>query len=204
MKIAELPRRRRSDLIVGACAPMKKVLDQISVAAASSRPVFLFGESGTGKELVARTIHGASARAECAFVSLHCAVIPDVLLEGELFGLPQDNPLSRFARGPGLIAEASGGTIFLDQVEAIPPALQTRLLAVLEGSEQLPRMDPGRPPPLLVAASSVSRPERGGKAGPPPDLLESLEGLSITLPPLRERGEDIALLAAHFLRLFAR
>lgn len=204
MKIDGLPRRRSSDVIIGSCAAMKKVLDQVSIGASSTHPVFLIGESGTGKELVARTIHGSGARAKGVFVSIHCAVIPDVLLEGELFGLPDDNPLSRFTRGPGLVAEAENGTLFLDQLEAVPRELQSRLLTVLTESEALFRTDGPKTPPHLIAASTGSA--RGGvKASRfDPDLLRSLENFSITLPPLRDRSEDIQLLAAHFLNIFSQ
>ena len=204
MKIDSLARRRSSDVIIGACAAMKKVLDQVSIAASSAHPVFLIGESGTGKELVARTIHASSARAKGVFVSIHCAVIPDVLLEGELFGLPGDNPLSRFTRGPGLVAEAENGTIFLDQLEAVPRKLQARLLALLTGGEAHSRTDGSKMPPHLIAASTGS-PGGGLKAARfDSDLLSALENFSIALPPLRDRAEDIQLLASHFLKIFSR
>ena len=191
MKIDGLARRRSSDVIIGSCAVMKKVMDQVSIAASSAHPVLLIGESGTGKELIARTIHGTSARTKGAFVSIHCAVIPDVLLEGELFGLPDDNPLSRFTRGPGLVAEAADGTIFLDQLEAVPRELQSRLLAVLTGGEALFRNDGSKEFPHLIAAST-GRTGGGVKASRfDPDPLKSLENFSIAVPPLRDRAEDI-------------
>ncbi len=204
MKIEGSPRRRKSDVLIGTSAPMRKVLDQIAIAAGTTHPVFLLGESGTGKELVARTIHASSARGAHAFVSIHCGVIPDVLLEGELFGLPEKNPLSRFTRGPGLLAEAAGGTIFLDQIEAVPRKLQARLLGVLTGDETLPAADPGLSTPQLIAASSIVPEMSGGQSIFDQDLARSFRSFIVEMPPLRERGEDINLLAAHFLHALGR
>ncbi len=203
MMIETAPRRRRSDCIIGASPPIKKVLDQVSVAASSTVPVFLLGESGTGKELVARTIHGTGSRTEFPFLSIHCGVIPDVLLEGELFGFPEENPLARFTRGAGLLAEAAGGTIFLDQVESIPRKLQSRLLSVLTGLEPIGSPEGPARPPRLIAASSRDIGPTGRDGGMDPELARSLRAFTIELPRLRERGDDIQLLAAHFLKVYA-
>jgi two-component system response regulator GlrR len=203
MKIEAAPRRRKSDLLIGTCAAMKRVLDQVSVAAGSAHPVLLEGESGTGKELIARTIHATGIRATGAFLSIHCGVIPEVLLEGELLGLLATNPLARFTRGSGLVAEAAAGTIFLDQVEEIPRKLQSRLIAILSGAEPLPGADSKALPPRLIAATSRKLSQSARESGFDPDLLRSLREFTIEIPPLRKRGEDIPLLAAHFLNRFA-
>jgi len=204
MMIETAPRRRKSDFIIGASPPIKKVLDQISVAGSTTVPVCLLGESGTGKELVARTIHATGSRADGPFLSIHCGVIPDVLLEGELFGFPEENPLARFTRGAGLLAEAAGGTIFLDQVEAIPRKLQSRLMSVLTGLEPMGAGDPQAPPPRLITASAKEIGQSGRESGMDPELARSLRAFTIVLPPLRERGDDIQLLAAYFLRTYAQ
>jgi two-component system response regulator GlrR len=202
MTIDGTPRRRKSDVIIGSCPAIKKVLKQVSVAAASSHPVFLHGESGTGKELVARTIHATGSQSEGAFLSIHCGVIPDVLLEGELLGLPSDNPLSRFTRGSGLVAEATGGTIFLDQVEAVPRRLQARLIAVLTGGEPLTGTNGSTP--RLIAASSKDLKGTTQSTRFDHDLLMNLNPLTIELPPLRDRSDDIPIIATHFLHVLSR
>lgn len=203
MMIETAPRRRKSDLIIGASPPIKKALDQVSVASSTTVPVFLLGESGTGKELIARSIHGAGSRAEGPFLSIHCGVIPDVLLEGELFGFPEENPLARFTRGAGLLAEAAGGTIFLDQVESIPRKLQSRLMSVLTCLEPLGAPERDAKPPRLIAASARELGQGGRDAGMDPELARSLHAFTIELPRLRDRGDDVRLMAAHFLKMYA-
>ncbi len=203
MMIETAPRRRKSDFIIGASPPIKKVLDQISAAASTTVPVFLLGESGTGKELVARTIHVTGSRSDGPFLSIHCGVIPDVLLEGELFGFPEDNPLARFTRGAGLLAEAANGTIFLDQVESIPRKLQSRLLSVLTGLEPMGSPEHQAPPPRLIAASAKEIVQGPRESGMDPELARSLRAFTMELPRLRDRGDDVQLLAAHFLKTYA-
>ncbi len=202
--IEAAPRRRKSDLVVGACPEMRKVLDQISIAATSTHPVFLRGESGTGKELVARTIHGTGPFANRSFLSIHCGVIPDVLLEGELFGFPDQNPLARFTRGAGLVAEAAGGTIFLDQVEALPRKLQSHLMTVLTGEDRIEGPADATERTRLIAASAKDSAKSPRDSSFDPDLLRSLRAFTIELPTLRDRHDDIHLLAAHFLKIYSQ
>jgi two-component system response regulator GlrR len=202
--IEATPRRRKSDLLLGACPEMRRVLEMSSIAAASTHPVFLHGESGTGKELVARTIHSTGLFASRPFLSIHCGVIPDVLLEGELFGFPDQNPLARFTRGAGLIAEAAGGTIFLDQVEALPRKLQSRLITVLAGEDRMGGAERAPQSARLIAASARDLAQGARDSIFDPDLLEGLRAFTIDLPTLRDRGDDIQLLAAHFLKLYSQ
>ncbi len=192
--------------LVGTSPAMRKVLDTIAQVASASATVLLQGESGTGKELVARAIHRRSPRGGGPFVAINCAAIPVTLLESELFGHERGAFTGAFARREGRFKMADGGTLFLDEVAELDPMVQAKLLRVLQegeferlGGTQTIHTD------VRVIASS-NRPlldlVRAGKFRE--DLFYRLHVITITLPPLRERIEDVPLLAQHFLDRFAR
>lgn len=201
-KVAELERGLRGaparGELLGASPAMRAVYELRERASASEASVFISGESGTGKELLARTIAAASARARGPFLALHCATLPEALLESELFGSAAGTGPLR----PGLLERASGGTLFLDEVGALSPALQAQLLRVLQDRLLRP---PGSAEELpidvrLICASNqdleTAIEERRFRA----DLYYRINVIAVSLPPLRARGTDVLLLANHFLR----
>jgi len=165
----EVGERYRLERMLGTSAAMKDVLEQVAEVAGSMATVLLLGESGTGKELVARAIHWNGPRAGGPFVPVNCAAIPDTLLESELFGHEKGAFTGATQRRRGLVAEADAGTLFLDEIAEMPLGLQAKLLDLV----------------------------RAGKFRE--DLYYRLAVIPIRLPSLRERPEDIPLLAAHFL-----
>jgi two-component system response regulator HydG len=187
--------------LIGASAAMRSLRALIERVASAQSPVLIVGETGTGKELVARAIHVASDRREGAFVAVSCAAMPETLLESELFGHSQGAfPGATHARR-GLFAEADGGTLFLDEVADMPLALQGKLLRVLEsgeirpvGSEATRRVDVRCMASTHADLSALVR-ARGFRE----DLFFRLNVVPVRVPALRERPEDIALLAGHFL-----
>lgn len=191
--------------LIGTSPAMRKVLDTIAQVASASATVLLQGESGTGKELVARAIHRRSPRGNGPFVAINCAAIPVTLLESELFGHERGAFTGAFARREGRFKMADGGTLFLDEVAELDPMVQAKLLRVLQEGEfeRLGGTQTIRTDVRLIASSN--RPlldmVRGGKFRE--DLFYRLHVITITLPPLRERVEDIPLLAQHFLTRFA-
>lgn len=191
--------------LIGTSPAMRKVLDTIAQVASASATVLLQGESGTGKELVARAIHRRSPRGGGPFVAINCAAIPVTLLESELFGHERGAFTGAFARREGRFKMADGGTLFLDEVAELDPMVQAKLLRVLQEGEfeRLGGTQTIRTDVRLIASSN--RPlldmVRAGKFRE--DLFYRLHVITITLPPLRERVEDIPLLAQHFLARFA-
>ena len=186
--------------LIGESAGMREVKTLIRRYAPSDSPVLIMGESGTGKELVARSIHETSRRRCAPCISLNCGALPETLLETELFGAEKGAFTDAVAR-PGSFERASGGTLFLDEIGEMAPAAQTRLLRVIEEKE-VTRVGGVKPIALDVRVVSASNrdiapadPARGFRA----DLFYRLSVLPIRVPPLRERTEDIPLLAAHFL-----
>ncbi|MCB9914230.1 MAG: sigma-54-dependent Fis family transcriptional regulator [Planctomycetes bacterium] len=199
--------RLRSGPIVGRSRQVEGVLQQIERVASTPRTtVLVTGESGVGKELVARAIHDASARRERPFVALNCAALAETLLEAELFGYVGGAFSGAHPKGrEGLFAAAEGGTLFLDEVGELAPELQAKLLRVLQ--ERVYRRvgaTEDRPTDVRIVASTNrdlgAMVEAGGFRE---DLFYRLNVLSIVVPPLRERREDVPLLAEHFLRGFA-
>jgi len=167
--------------------------------------VLIHGESGTGKELVARAIHEVSRRRGSPCVALNCGAMPETLLESELFGSEKGAFTDAVSR-PGSFEQANGGTLFLDEIGEMPGSAQTRLLRVVEQRE-LTRVGGTRAMPLDVRVVSATNRElkadvASGKFRT--DLFYRLGVLPIRVPPLRERAEDIAVLAAHFLALLGR
>jgi DNA-binding NtrC family response regulator len=199
---ADLERRFRVEGIVGASPAMVRVLEAIRRVADSPVTVTIEGESGTGKELVARAIHYSGARRNGPFVPVHCAALPDSLVESELFGHEKGAFTGADAPRVGRFEAARGGTLFLDEIATLPPAVQVKLLRVLE-ERAVVRRGSNEPRPVdirLVVATNESLEARVARKEFREDLLFRIRGFPILVPPLRERREDIPLLAEHFLR----
>ncbi len=191
--------------IVGASAPMKHVQDLVHAVAGTSSLVLLQGETGTGKELIARAIHQLSDRSEGPFVRVNCAALPDTLLESELFGHERGSFTGAVRAHQGRFEQAQEGTIFLDEIGDISPAMQVKLLHVLENNEfqRLGGRETIRADVRIVAATNRDLRRRVAEGQFRKDLFYRLEVFSIRLPPLRERREDIPALAQHFLARYA-
>ncbi len=199
---AELERARKRS-IVGSSLAMRRVLEVVSQAAPSTATVLLLGESGTGKELVAEALHRASDRADGPFVPVNCAAIPEGILEAELFGYDRGAFTGAVARRDGRFISADGGTLFLDEIGEIPSHIQVKLLRVLQEGE-VERLG-GRNQRVdlrLVAATNkdLSRAVREGRFRE--DLYYRLNVIALTVPPLRDRKDDVPLLVEHFLQVF--
>jgi transcriptional regulator with PAS, ATPase and Fis domain len=178
----------------------------IGKSAARDVTVLITGESGTGKELVARALHAYSQREKGPFLALNCAAIPDTLLESELFGYERGAFSGATEARPGKFELAHGGTLFLDEIGDMPLVLQSKLLRVLQEREiyRLGAREPRWIDVRIIAATN-QEPEGLIRAGRfREDLYYRLNVVRISLPPLRERGEDILLLAEHFLNLQRR
>jgi two-component system response regulator PilR (NtrC family) len=191
--------------IIGRSPSMVELYKLISRVAQVDSSVLITGESGTGKELVARTIHYNSTRAGKSFVAINCGAIPEDLLESELFGHVKGSFTGAIAHKTGLLEVARDGTVFLDEVAEMSPALQVKLLRVLQdhifrrvgGTDDI-EVD------IRVIAATNKEPAQLIRTGAfREDLYYRLNVISIEMPPLRERPEDIPLLAASFLNLFA-
>jgi DNA-binding NtrC family response regulator len=192
--------------ILGSSAPMQEVFDTIRQVAPARVTVLVEGESGTGKELVARAIHQLSPRAKGPFVPVHCAALSKTLLESELFGHEKGAYTGATERRQGRFELADGGTLFLDEIGEIDAAMQVKILRVLEehkfervgGSETL-EVDV-----RLLAATNRDLKQMVAAGTFREDLFYRLYVVNIHLPPLRERGSDIPMLAQHFLQEFAK
>ena len=192
--------------IIGESAGIKRVHDLVRKVAPSDANVLISGESGTGKELVARSIHRASRRAEGPFVAINCGAIPSELLESELFGHVKGAFTGATHSTEGLIREAHGGTLFLDEISELAPALQVKLLRVLQdrevrpvgGGKQVFHVDV-----RFVAATNRDLDEMVG-GGFREDLFYRLNVIGIHVPALRERGKDVRLLADYFVEVYGR
>ncbi len=184
-----------------ASPAMKKVLELATQVATTDLPVLLHGETGTGKGVVARFIHRASARAEQTFLSINCGAIAPTLLESELFGHEKGAFTGAAARRVGLLELAHGGTLFLDEINSAPPELQTRLLHFIQ-EQRFFRVGGTRPVEVstrLVVASNKDLAELVAARQFREDLFYRLNVFPIHIPPLRERTEDIPLLAEYLL-----
>jgi DNA-binding NtrC family response regulator len=191
--------------IVGQSPALRRVLDVATQAAPSSATVLILGESGTGKELLARYIHGKSSRAEGPFVAVNCAAIPESILEAELFGHERGAFTGAVAKREGRFARARGGTLFLDEIGELSPAVQVKILRVLQEGEYEPvGGHTVRADARIVAATNkdlVAEVEAGRFRE---DLYYRLNVIAITAPPLRARREDIPLLVDHFLGVYCK
>ena len=214
----ELRRRRRASgggvaapaavaqaVILGGSPAMNRLRALIARAAPTEANVLVLGESGTGKELAARAIHQGSRRAGGPFVPVDLAAIPEAEVESELFGRRRGGAGAEGER-TGLFAAANRGTLFLDEVGRLPAGLQAKLLAALERREVVP-VGAERALPVdvrVIAASNMSRQQLYSETTLRADLLHRLNTVEISVPPLRDRGEDILELSRHYLRLYAR
>jgi DNA-binding NtrC family response regulator len=180
---------------------MQEVLSIVERVARAESAVLVLGESGTGKELVARAIHERSARAARAFVPIHCGALPHEVLESELFGHEKGAFTGAISAKPGLIELADGGTLFLDEIGEMEPDSQVKLLRVLETGAffRVGGTRPRRIDVRIVAATNRDLAEalRAGQFRQ--DLYYRINTITVELPPLRERRDDVALLAEHFL-----
>ena len=194
-------RPRKSDVIIGGAGWIKDLYERISMVAPTDVTVAIYGESGTGKELVARTIHNLSHRYESSFVVVNCAAIPENLLEDELFGHVRGAFTDATKDREGLFAAADTGTLFLDEIGEMPLALQVKLLRVLQ-SQEFRRIGDDRDTRVDVRVITATNRdlEQAVAAGVfRQDLYYRINVFPMTLPPLRERREDVPLLAHHFL-----
>jgi DNA-binding NtrC family response regulator len=187
--------------IVTRSARMLDVLRIVERVAPTDSSVLVLGESGTGKELVARAIHERSARAQRPFVPIHCGALPREVLESELFGHEKGAFTGAVGSKPGLIELADGGTLFLDEIGEMEPDSQVKLLRVLESSMffRVGGTRPRRVDIRLVAATNRDLAEAMKAGDFRQDLYYRINTITVQLPPLRERREDIPVLAAHFL-----
>lgn len=195
------------DRIMGRCPAMQEVINTArKVATVPYATVLLTGESGTGKELVAHAIHLASVNAKEPFVEVNCAAMPETLLEAELFGYEKGAFTDAKQRKRGLFEMASSGTFFLDEIGEMTPNLQVKLLKVIE-ERSFRRLGGTSPISIqfrLVAATNADLHERMAAGAFRRDLYYRLNVFTIHLPPLRERGSDIILVAEHFVKHFNR
>ena len=194
---------RHEDLkgVVTADPGMKKVIDSLARLAASELPVLILGESGTGKELFARALHQRSPRAAGPFVALNCAALPDHLLESELFGYEKGAFTGAINRKMGLLEVADKGVLLLDEVGDLTPAVQVKLLRALETKEflRLGSTRPVRTDLRLVSATNHDLEKKSAAGTFRSDLYYRINGVTLHLPPLRDRPGDILPLAEHFL-----
>jgi DNA-binding NtrC family response regulator len=202
----ELAERRGAPQIVGSSPALRRVLAAVERAAGTEATVLIEGETGTGKELVARTLHAMSARAGGPFVAINCAAIPETLLESELFGHEKGAFTGAVARKPGKFELAHRGTLFLDEIGDLPLGLQGKILRALEEKrfERLGGTAAVQVDVRLVAATNRNLRAAVAARAFREDLYFRLSVLPITVPPLRERPEDIAVLARYFVERFCR
>jgi DNA-binding NtrC family response regulator len=192
--------------LIGTSGPMQRVKDIIGKVAVTDSPVLIEGESGTGKELVAAAIHRLSSRAKRSFIPVNCSAIPQDLLESEFFGHVRGAFSGAVADALGLFRGADEGTIFLDEIAELSPALQVKLLRVLQEMQVRPvGSTKAFPVDVRVIAATNRDLERAMTEGSfRQDLFYRLNVVRITLPPLRDRRDDIPALVSHFLRRFNR
>jgi two-component system response regulator HydG len=199
---AQLHAQRKKTLI-GQSLPWRRTMETVMQAAPSVATVLLLGESGTGKELLARAIHEASPRATGPFVPVNCAALPETILEAELFGYERGAFTGAVQRHDGRFLQADRGTLFLDEIGEIPTHVQVKLLRVLQEGE-VERLG-GRTQKVdlrLVAATNQDLRAAVKDGRFREDLYYRLNVIALRVPPLRERRDDIPLLAEHFLRLY--
>ena len=202
----ELAERRGAPRIIGEDGKLRQVSQQLHRAAATDATVLLEGESGTGKELFARALHALSPRADGPFVAINCAAIPESLLESELFGYEKGAFTGATQRKPGRFELAHRGTLFLDEIGDLPLALQAKILRALEekqfervGGTQSLHVDA-----RVVAATNRNLKQRVNERQFREDLYFRLSVFPIEIPLLRERGDDVLILARHFVDKFCK
>ncbi len=196
--------RLPEEFVVGPSSRMLRLLGEVERVAADRSPALLLGETGTGKELVARAIHRSSARSSGPFVAVNCAALPSELVEAELFGVARGAATGVAAR-IGALRTADGGTFFLDEVGELPMVLQAKLLRILESAELAPLGGPATPLDVrFVAATNRDLRVECGAGRFRPDLYFRLAAFTLSLPPLRERREDLPALLGAFVERFSR
>jgi DNA-binding NtrC family response regulator len=203
---AQLEERYGFGSLIGRSRAMRDLFHLLETVAATSSTILITGETGTGKELVARAIHYSSPRRAHRFVAINCAAIPETLLEAELFGYVRGAFTGAVATRPGRLEQAHRGTLFLDEIGTMSPALQSKLLRVLQERE-FERVGDSRPIRIdvrIVAATNADLAQRVAEGTFREDLYYRLNVIPIHLPPLRERREDIPLLVRHFLERLGR
>lgn len=191
--------------IIGASKAVREMKQLILKAANAASTVLILGETGTGKELVARALHESGSRKKGPFVAVNCAAIPETLIESELFGHEKGSFTGAHERKAGKFEAAHKGTIFLDEIGELPPAMQVKLLRVLESGafNRVGGNAPVTADARVVCATNRDVFEMGRTGAFRRDLLYRINVIAIALPPLRERAEDIPLLAAHFLKKYS-
>ncbi len=202
----ELGKEIKYPLILGTSPVMEKVFERIIQVAKTSATILITGESGTGKELAAKTIHYHSLRQNNPFVAVNCSAIPESLIESELFGHLKGSFTGAIRDKKGLVEEADRGTFFLDEIGDLNPIMQTKLLRLLQEGEYKPigSSKTFTADIRFIAATNQDLIEKIRKREFREDLYYRLNVIQLRLPPLRERKEDIPLLANHFLKKFAR
>ncbi|HMN47545.1 MAG TPA: sigma-54 dependent transcriptional regulator [Ignavibacteriaceae bacterium] len=188
--------------IIGSSNKVKAFMDVIKMVAPSDYTVLIQGESGTGKELCARTIHSFSNRKDKEFIAINCAIIPETLLESELFGHEKGSFTGAIKKHTGYFEKANGGTLFIDDIDDLPLNMQVKLLRVLQEKE-ISRVGSTENIPVdirIICATKVNLKERVDQKLFREDLFYRLNIIPIILPPLRERKEDIPELIVHFLK----
>jgi DNA-binding NtrC family response regulator len=197
----ELDRRYSFSEIVGTSDALQSVFRLVEKVAATNTNILVQGESGTGKELIARAIHHHSPRAERPFVAVNCGALPESLLESELFGHERGAFTGATSSRPGLLRAAEGGTVFLDEIGEITPAVQVRLLRAVQEHEVLPvgATAPARFDARIICATNRDLEKEVAEGRFREDLFYRLNVIELHLPPLRERREDIPLLVRHFV-----
>ncbi|MGA8163265.1 MAG: sigma 54-interacting transcriptional regulator [Acidobacteriaceae bacterium] len=203
---AETHREPERQAIIGNSPPLRSVLADVDKVAGTDSTVLILGETGTGKELIARAIHTRSQRRNRPFIRLNCAAIPFDLLESELFGHEKGAFTGAIAQKIGRFEMADAGTLFLDEIGDLPLALQPKLLRVLQ-EQEFERLGSGRTHQInvrLVAATHRDLAEKVACSEFRSDLYYRLNVFPVTLPPLRERRQDIPTLVLHFVEVFSR
>jgi two-component system response regulator HydG len=190
--------------IIGKSAKMRELFDMLATVAPTEATVLILGESGTGKEIIANAIHQNSPRRERSYVKVNCAALPETLLESELFGHEKGAFTGAIEKKKGRFERADGGTIFLDEIGEMSLTTQTKILRVLQEREFEPvggtktiKVDV-----RIIAATNKNLEEEVKRGKFREDLYYRVNVVPITIPPLRERAEDVPMLAAHFLRLY--
>ncbi len=200
-----LTQKHGFDEIIGTSRSMQEIFGLIKKAAVSESNVLITGESGTGKELIARAIHRYSPRSERSFMTINCSAIPDTLLESELFGFEKGAFTGAQYTKKGLLEQADGGTVFFDEIGDVSPLFQTKILRVLQEGEI---MRIGGMRHLKIDVRYIAATNRDLKAACKQgsfreDLFYRLNVINIHLPPLRDRREDVTMLAKHFVQKHA-
>ena len=195
-----------ADILIGSCPAMQEVYRAIGRVSPQNVTVLILGESGTGKEVVARAIYNYSQRSEKAFLAINCAAIPEQLLESELFGHEKGSFTGADRKRIGKFEQCSGGTLFMVEIGDMTPLMQTKVLRVLQDQqfEHVGGNETIQTDVRLIAATNRNLEAMISRRDFRSDLFYRLNVYSITIPPLRERGDDIRLLAEHFCRIFAK